>query len=99
MSPERSKAELVQDTKAGQQELQALKRQVEHQRLVLRAVWEMLHERLGWSEADLAATVKKIEASVRSYVAKPCPKCARSLQSRSSICIYCGAEVEDRELL
>lgn len=73
----------------------------EYERLVLvtHALWELLSERVGISDAELLAKIQEIDARdgqadgrMRSTPTE-CPKCRRANTQIRTQCLYCGANL------
>jgi ribosomal protein S27AE len=69
--------------------------------LVCAAMWSLLQEKTGLTEAELLKKVEEIDLSdgvkdgkVRKQ-AMQCPRCQRTMSSRHARCLYCGAEKLD----
>lgn len=66
------------------------------------AMWSILEEKLGVSEAELAARVERIDledgARDGRRTAPParCPGCGRTVAARHRHCIYCGESLGSR---
>lgn len=67
--------------------------------LATMAVWSLMSEKFGLTDADLEARMNEIDLSdgkldgkVR-VEARVCPSCDRTLSKRQSKCIYCGTQV------
>lgn len=66
--------------------------------LLTDAMWELLGERLGVSEAELAAKVAEIDGrdgSVdgrRVRPARPCDECGAAVPKDRATCLFCGHE-------
>jgi hypothetical protein len=89
----------LQASKDARKEISQLRGRVEHLKHVTRAMWSILSERVGVTQAELSAEVEKLEAAEREpAVAEKCVKCSRTLQQGSGFCIYCGAEVQKKDL-
>lgn len=80
------------------QELQFLRHKIERQQHLLHALWLLLKQRLDCTDEELLALTKEVEAGAATKEAPTCGQCGRALQEHSTICIYCGAENERREL-
>jgi hypothetical protein len=88
-------------------ESRLLGRTVEHltdvlQRLLLvnQAMWQLLQQRTGATEAELLDTMQEIDLRDGQLDGKvtqrrTCAACKRVLSKRSRRCLYCGAEAED----
>ncbi|MBI3117690.1 MAG: hypothetical protein HYZ00_03325 [Candidatus Hydrogenedentes bacterium] len=77
-------------------EVNELQRQVERLALLNQAMWEVLRDRLGLSDADLEAMAHAVDmrdgtADDRMTAqAVRCPSCSRVNNSRHAKCLYCG---------
>jgi hypothetical protein len=90
----------LNQAKANQQELSALRRQISRQRMLLQAFWQLAHEKLELTEAQLQEVVDGLDSAEKNQprVADLCPQCGRSLQDNRPRCIYCDHEVQRKEL-
>ncbi len=86
--------------------LKALEREHERLKLITMALWEVLHERFGLSEAELRAKIEELDEldgkrdgrlRVRSEP-RPCGACGRPMLSTSVTCPYCGQRPAETEL-
>ena len=81
-------------------EIRALKEDHQHLRLLNQALWELLREKLGLTDADLEQ--KALEIDLRDGVQDGkmtetglrCPRCGRVSSSKHGRCLYCGVEFE-----
>jgi len=81
---------------ARQMETSETNERVDQLLLVCAAMWELLAERAGVTEADLVTKIAEIDA--RDGVADgkitfspvPCPQCQRPIFARQKRCLYCG---------
>jgi hypothetical protein len=68
-----------------------LKRQVDKQGSLLRALFAMLGERHGFTEAELLARFQTIEAAQREpHPVIACSECGRPISLQHNRCLYCG---------
>lgn len=73
-----------------------LKHQVGRLMLLNQALWELLQERTGLTEADLLARAEQIDLRDGKLDGKlsehpvRCPQCSRVNSSRHQRCLYCG---------
>lgn len=75
-------------------------KQLSRQALVCQALWELLSERLGVTEEELAAKIEEID--LRDGLADGkigtqqlrCPQCGRPSNSSRRTCLYCGADLD-----
>lgn len=71
--------------------------------LVLDAMWELVAERTGLSEADLLAKVQEIDArdgtvdGRRATLARRCSKCGAAVGNDRATCMFCGHAEPGRE--
>lgn len=75
-----------------------LERRVDLLALTNMAMWSLIAGRLGVSDADLQAEMKRLDLAdgvEDGKVNQPraCPDCGRTVARRVSRCIYCGANV------
>ena len=81
---------------AVQQELRDLNHQVQRLSLLNQALWELLSEKYGIPESELAAKIKEVdlrdgvEDGKITETAVQCPKCGRVSNSKHYKCLYCG---------
>jgi hypothetical protein len=68
--------------------------------LITEAFWEILKKHHGYTDADLADLVHKIDlrdgkldGRVAKELPKPCPNCARTAARLRPLCLYCGAPI------
>lgn len=67
--------------------------------MLTEALWTILKEKHGCTDAELVQRVQEIDlrdGKLDGRVAKvnpDCPKCSRKLMGKRPICLYCGAEV------
>ena len=78
--------------------VEELEERVDRLSLLSYALWSLLQERLGLSEAELQARVQeldlrdgKLDGRVASGIID-CPHCHRPLSQRHRRCLYCGFE-------
>ena len=93
-------ADASNQAKLAHQELSRVQRQVKRQQMMLQALWQLVRERLNFTDAELSRLVAEIESAGKSSlrVADLCPHCGRSLQENYSKCIYCGKSVPKQNL-
>lgn len=82
----------------GNRQLNELERRIDLLALTNMAMWSLIAGRLGLSDADLQAEMKRLDLSdgvEDGKVNQPrnCPDCGRTVARRVSRCIYCGANV------
>jgi hypothetical protein len=67
--------------------------------MLTEALWTILKEKHGYTDAELVQRVQEIDlrdGKLDGKVAKvnpDCPKCSRKLMGKRPVCLYCGAEV------
>jgi hypothetical protein len=67
--------------------------------LACQALWELLRSRVEITEAELIAKISEVDLrdGVKDQRMTPhliqCPQCNRTLNSKASRCLYCGAAV------
>lgn len=67
--------------------------------LACQAMWELLRERVGITEAELLEKIKEVDlrdgaADGRmTPVIVHCPKCGKPSNTKHSQCMYCGAAI------
>jgi hypothetical protein len=82
-----------------QQRVRELEFSVARMALATQALWELLRERVGISDAELLARITEIDLRDGAQdgrmtpIKTSCPKCGRVMNSKSSRCIYCGRSV------
>ena len=65
--------------------------------LVCAAMWELLSEKTGLTENDLATRIAEIDArdgvadGKMTYTPVKCPQCQRTIFPKQQKCLYCGA--------
>lgn len=80
-----------------------LRQELERLLLITEAVWTILEEKLGVTEADLVREMVKIDmrdGKLDGRVAPggptPCPSCQRTLFKHRPRCLYCGELIPPR---
>ena len=65
--------------------------------LLCTAMWELLSQRAGVTEADLIEKVAEVDlrdgaadGKARHKSVKTCPSCGRSMSTRHRRCLFCG---------
>jgi hypothetical protein len=79
--------------------LRELETMVNHMALACQAMWELLRERVGITEAELLAKMKEVDlrdgaadGRMRPVIVN-CPKCGKPTNTKHSQCMYCGAAI------
>lgn len=83
--------EARQDVQSLHDAVADLRRQVEGQRVLLRALFALLQERSGLTEADLLAHFHRAAADRSAAPAKMCTRCGRPVSLKFERCLYCEA--------
>jgi hypothetical protein len=85
-------------------DVRVLQRKVDRLSLGCQALWEILCERTGLTDNDLAAKMERIDlrdgvkdGKITQQVVV-CPKCHRNSSSKRTECIYCGTKLPDPNL-
>ena len=80
-------------------DIKALQRQVDRLSLACQAMWELVRERTGRSEAQLEQKILEIDlrdGKADGKLSAPvldCPSCGAKTNSHRSTCVMCGAAV------
>lgn len=88
-------------TKAGE-DVRLLEQRYERLRLLTLAMWQLLKEHTGLTDADLKQFVEKVDLLdgkadgklSRTTGAMDCPKCSRRILKSATRCPWCGARNE-----
>lgn len=83
---------------ANNRQLSDLERRVDLLALTTMATWSLIAGRLGLSDADLEAEIKRLDLADgvedgKMNQPRTCPNCARPVARRISRCIYCSTSV------
>jgi hypothetical protein len=73
--------------------VKALERRSDKQAAVLRAVCQLLFEKIGIVEPELLAAIARIENDRANNAERDCGQCQRPMKVNSRKCLYCGHEV------
>jgi hypothetical protein len=71
-----------------------LQRRLEKQAVLLRALFALLQESQGLTEAEVLDRFRQVEAQKASAPAKKCSQCGRAVNLRTHRCMYCSAACE-----
>lgn len=78
-----------------------LRADVEKLLMITEALWSILKEQHGYTDAELIRRVQEIDlrdgildGKVAKQTQPSCPQCHRTLIRNQPKCLYCGAEVE-----
>jgi hypothetical protein len=79
--------------------LRELEVTISHMALTCQAMWELLREHAGTTDAELLAKIKEVDlrdgvadGRMRPVVVN-CPKCGKPSNTKHSVCMYCGAAI------
>lgn len=81
-------------------EVKELRQQLDRLVLLNQALWELLQERAGFTEAQFLEKIREVDLRDGTEDGKiteravRCPKCQRVCNSKHAKCIYCGMEFE-----
>ena len=93
-------SEALNQGRAFQAEIKSLKQREERMNRVMRAMLEVLEQKLGVSQSEIEDIVRRIESEeigpggVVIRTADVCANCDRPIQENSTKCIYCGSLVK-----
>jgi hypothetical protein len=82
----------------GEDRVATLERRIDALVLASVAMWSVLEEKLGVTEAELSARMREIDLKDGKLDGKlagmvsACPSCGRVMSVRHPRCVYCGAE-------
>lgn len=77
---------------AAKQAVLSLEQRYERLRQINMAMWALMKDRLGVTDADLIAYVETIQADAPASKLMKCPSCHRIILSNSAACISCGTK-------
>lgn len=75
--------------------LHSLEKRIDGLLLLNRAMWAVLEEKTGLTEADLQDHIEvqmEIMLSTQQAVVRSCPQCGRTMKLKQERCLYCGAQ-------
>jgi hypothetical protein len=78
-----------QEIRSLQEAMADLQRQVHQQRVLMRALFGLLQERQGLTEADLLDHFRQASAERAAGAFKVCTRCGRRVNLRFERCMYC----------
>lgn len=87
----------VSKTERQSNDIDELKKHVERLSLASQAMWEILRNSIGFTEADLETKILEIDARdgrIDGKINTPpinCHSCGRTTSSRRDTCVMCGA--------
>lgn len=77
------------------EDVELLERQVAQLTLFSRAVWEIAKEKIGCTDNEVLARMQTLDAlsdvSAPNATPRTCGECHRTVSSRHTRCLYCGA--------
>lgn len=85
-----------EQTQSVKSELDEVKRRVARLALLNQALWELLRDKMGISDADLEQKATEIDLrdgvqdGAITAVPVKCPACGRTSSSKNQRCMYCG---------
>jgi hypothetical protein len=78
--------------------LSALEHRYERMQLVMVALWSLLKEHTGLTDADLKRFMHAAEAVASDIHGNPavmnCPHCHRIIRKSATTCVWCGGSIE-----
>jgi len=86
-------------------EVTYLNQKVERLMMITEALWTILKETTEYTDEDLVEIIReidlkdgKLDGKVAQEPPELCPKCKRVLQKNKKNCIYCGSEIEIKDV-
>ena len=81
--------------------LRELEQRYERMSLVTNALWQLLKEHTGLSDADLKKYIEKVDLAdgvrdgkiARNKGAMDCPHCSRRVLTSATVCAWCGEKL------
>jgi ribosomal protein S12 methylthiotransferase accessory factor YcaO len=86
-------SDLVNDLNKVKQTVKSMETRIEKQAAVIRALWEMLQDKLKVSDGEIMASVVRIQQDRQEQDNQNCSSCSRPLKAKSRKCLYCGTEL------
>ncbi len=90
-----SASRVATDTANLAERLHSLEKRIDGLVLLNRAMWAVLEEKTGLTEADLQDHIEvqmEVLLSARQATARGCPQCGRTMKPKQERCLYCGAQ-------
>lgn len=81
-------------------DLREIKHQIQRLQLLNQAFWELVRDKLGFTDADLEQLIRAVdmrdgvEDGRMTDTALKCPSCGRISSSKHWKCLYCGQEFQ-----
>ena len=99
-SAEMSASVAQADVRRARTDLELMKFDIERLLMITEALWSILKEQHGYSDAELIKRVAlidardgKLDGRVAAEPPKPCPHCGRILEKKRPRCLFCGGVV------
>jgi hypothetical protein len=86
--------EAREDIRSLRETVADLRRRVEKQAVLLRALFALLSRKHGLTEAELLDRFRRVEAEKANAPSKKCSQCGRAVNQKTHRCIYCGEACE-----
>lgn len=80
--------------------VEQLEQRIDRLSLVNEALWTLLRERVGVTDAELLERIREVDLSDGRLDGKvrrkpvDCPGCKRTVSNRHDRCLYCGQDIE-----
>ena len=85
------------DLRSARTDVELMKYDIERLLMIAEALWTILKEKHGYTDADLIQRVAMIDARdgridgrVAASPPQPCPHCGRIVERKRPRCLYCG---------
>lgn len=75
-----------------QETLRRMEKRLDHLLLVNRALWALIRDRTGLTEAELSASFEQASNASSVKMAELCGSCNRPMGKGHAKCMYCGSE-------